>query len=140
MKRILIIDDEATVRRVLRKSIEMLGDYETREADDGRRGIELCAEWRPDVILTDIFMPEQDGLETIRAFRKILPGTPVIAMSGGGNMGDLDVLRTARAMGAVTILAKPFDMSTLDDVLREMWSMTDSDKAGPAPGLQAIKE
>ncbi len=114
--KVLIIDDEESIRSVLIRAISSLG-YDVKAAADGHTGISLCNEWNPDIILTDIFMPEQDGLEIIRSLRKTLPGVPIIAMSGGGNMGHLDVLRTARAMGAVNNLSKPFEISDLKDAL-----------------------
>ena len=118
MKSILVIDDEPSLRRLMRKSLEAQG-YAVREAENGRDGIAQCAVQPPDLIITDIFMPEQDGLETLRTLRKSQPDIRVIAMSGGGYMGDLDVLRTARLMGARTILSKPFDMQTLAQAVQD---------------------
>ncbi len=120
MKKILVIDDELTMRQVLKNTIAALG-YEVRDAEDGSIGLALCEEWKPDAIITDIFMPEKDGLETIRDLRKTAPDSVVIAMSGGGSIGDMGVLNAARAMGAATILSKPFDMSTLKRVLQEIF-------------------
>ena len=119
MKHVLVIDDQKEVRNVLCRAMQSFG-YEVHEAENGREGIRVSREIKPHLVLTDIFMPEQDGLETIRALRKLYRDIPIIAMSGGGDMGHLDVLRIARAMGAVQILAKPFSMQKLRDVLTEV--------------------
>lgn len=119
MKRILVIDDEPAIRRLIRGAMESVG-YTVREAENGCEGLNQCEAWTPDVVITDIFMPEQDGLQTMRTLRKTFPRARIIAISGGGDMGDLDVLRTARAMGATTILQKPFDMSTLRKVVERI--------------------
>ncbi len=116
MKHVLIIDDQKEVRHVLQRAIASFG-YEVHEAENGRDGIRVSREIPLHLILTDIFMPEQDGLETIRSLRKLCRDVPIIAMSGGGDMGHLDVLRIARAMGAVQVLAKPFSMQKLREVL-----------------------
>ncbi len=115
-RRLLIIDDQDEVRRFLRRAAESLG-YEVQTAGNGKDGVERCQEWEPDAVLTDIFMPERDGLETIRELRKRMPGIRIVAMSGGGNMGHMDILRTAKMMGAARVLAKPFNRGTLADTL-----------------------
>ncbi len=119
MKKILVIDDEPVIRRLIRAAMESVG-HTVREAGNGCEGLSQCDSWNPDVVITDIFMPEQDGLQTMRILRKTSPRVRVIAISGGGDMGDLDVLRTARAMGATTILQKPFDMNTLREAIEQV--------------------
>jgi CheY-like chemotaxis protein len=119
MKKVLVIDDQESICRMLQSLIKSVG-HEVRLAGNGREGLAICAEWNPDLILTDIFMPDQDGLEIIRALRKTAPQTRVIAMSGGGDMGDLDVLRTARVMGAVAVLTKPFLLDDLRKCLEQV--------------------
>lgn len=116
MATILIIDDQVDMRKLLRRALESFG-HQVLEADDGKKGMDLCRETLPDLILTDIFMPEKDGLETIRELRKIHPKLKVLAMSGGGTMGNMDVLRIARAMGAYKVLAKPFSMIDLKETI-----------------------
>ncbi len=127
MKKILIIDDQPEICQLLARAVETFG-YEHQMASDGHTAIALCRSWKPDIILTDIFMPEKDGLEVIREIRKLAFGAPVIAMSGGGSAGDLDVLRTARLMGAKRVLAKPFPMHELKTVLRELSGGDDGDR------------
>ena len=125
MKRILVIDDEDAARRVLTRALKMYG-YEVLEADDGVKGMRQCRETLPDAVITDIFMPEQDGLETITAMRAQWPEIKIIAVSGGGNMGHLDILHAARAMGASKVLTKPFDLAEMKAVLEDVVGAPDS--------------
>jgi two-component system, chemotaxis family, chemotaxis protein CheY len=119
MKNILIIDDEASARRVLLRAVNLFG-YHGVDVDQAGNVLALCEELQPSAVVTDIFMPDQDGLELIRSVRKKWPELPIIAMSGGGNIGNLDVLRAAKAMGAVQVLTKPFDFEELKKCLAEV--------------------
>ena len=110
MPRILVVDDEAMIRDVIRLQLERAG-YEVVCAEDGRQAAQLIADESVDLMITDIFMPETDGYEAIRAARVRRPGLPVIAMSGGaaGVLPDPRLaLTTADRLGAVEVLAKPF--------------------------------
>ncbi len=82
--------------------------YEVREACNGKEAIKLFDDSAPDVVLTDLIMPEKEGLETIAEIRQSHPHVKIIAMSGGGRVSAVDHLRVAKAMGADQILAKPF--------------------------------
>src|SRR5215475_12447612 len=117
MARILIIDDEAPVRRLLRHMLEKEG-YEVIDAPDGEVGIKLFRERPSDLVLTDILMPEKEGIETIIELRKSFPRVKIIAMSGGGRMGKLDVLPIAKSFGALQTLEKPFERHELLDAIR----------------------
>jgi len=83
-------------------------NHEIVEAPDGKRGMEQFATYRPEVVITDLLMPEQEGIETIRELRRIAPTLRIIAMSGGGTDNDLMFLGMAKALGADAVLAKPF--------------------------------
>jgi len=111
--RILVIDDDADVRGSLSKILTRAG-YEVVVAADGAAGIELQHKAPADVIITDIFMPGLDGLQTIRQLKKEGSGVRIIAVSGGDRTGTVDLKEHARLMGAFSVLAKPFEM---DDVL-----------------------
>lgn len=117
MTRILVIDDEAPVRTVLRQMLENEG-YEVIDAPDGKVGMQRVLEQAPDIIITDILMPDKDGIETILDLRKRLLQIPVIAISGGGRTGKLDFLPAAKAFGAVRTLTKPFERRELLDTVR----------------------
>ena len=124
MARILVIDDDAAVRRAVRRVLEPLG-HDVREADDGAAGLALLADGGADLVITDIFMPGQDGIETVRRIRKEFPSVKMIAMSGGDSTGRMDLRRDAVLMGAAGSLRKPFER---DELLKQVRSVLD---AGP---------
>lgn len=106
-KRILVIDDDDQVRATARKALQRAG-YDVRDAADAAAGLRLLRERPADLVVTDIYMPGQDGLETIRQLRKEWPTTKIVTMSGGSQAGPLDLQEHARALGAHRTLAKPF--------------------------------
>ena len=119
-KRLLIVDDDADMRLSLKLALEMAG-YTAELAADGREALAIQQQRPADVLITDIFMPERDGLETITAFRQEFPRTRIIAMSGGGvRVGGTIYLDTAGAAGADATLRKTFDPKTLLGVLQSM--------------------
>ncbi len=107
MARILIIDDEDELRSMLRRMLEQAG-HQVTEAVNGAEGIKLYEQDRPDLIITDIIMPEKEGVETIIALRRADPDLPIIAISGGGRLETTDFLTMARKLGARRTLSKPF--------------------------------
>jgi CheY-like chemotaxis protein len=113
MARILVIDDEAPVRDVLVKFLKLWG-HEVRAASDGRKGLVEGEQFLPDLLITDIVMPEKDGLETIMEFRNRLPNVRIIAMSGGGRVNAVDYLKISGKIGATATLAKPFSRDELE--------------------------
>jgi CheY-like chemotaxis protein len=110
--RILIIDDEEPVRNLIRQILERAG-YEVVEALDGKVGMERFQEQSADLVIVDILMPEQEGIETIRILHKEFPQTKILAISGGGRMRNLDILPVAQIFGAHRTLAKPFERKDL---------------------------
>jgi two-component system, chemotaxis family, chemotaxis protein CheY len=104
--RVLVIDDEPALRQVIRRMLEPAG-HEVVEAQNGRVGAQAFHAAPFDVVLTDIIMPEQEGMETISEMRKLNKSVRIVAMSGGG-IKDLDVLLLARRLGADATLTKPF--------------------------------
>ena len=110
MKRILVIDDERAIRESFRNLLED-NDYDVLEAENGRVGLELLAQERPDLILVDLRMPEVDGLEVLHRVQEDSPDTPIIVVSGTGIVGDMvEALR----IGAWDYLLKPIeDLSVL---------------------------
>jgi len=103
---ILIIDDDEAMRRLM---VRTLGDAHTLiEAQNGQDGLALLRERHPDIVITDILMPQKEGIETIREIRQVAPATKIIAVSGGGASHNLMFLDIAKAFGADVALAKPF--------------------------------
>lgn len=113
MARILIIDDDTNLRRVMRKVLERAG-HTVYEAENGLRGIEVVERELPDLVVTDLLMPEKEGIETIVELRERFPSIGIIAVSGAGGVGDRGPLIDAELFGADAALPKPF---SIDDFL-----------------------
>jgi DNA-binding NtrC family response regulator len=120
MARVLVIDDEEDVCAAIRDALEDAGHH-VLTAPNGKRAVALVKESDADVVITDIFMPESEGIETILALREACPNVKIIAMSAGGFGGTLDYLPAARKLGAVETIGKPFEVRALvalvEDVL-----------------------
>ncbi len=118
MPAILIIDDDESLRDALRRTLHKEG-YTVVEAGDGQQGLKQLERVPVDLVLLDIFMPGKEGLETLRELRRLYPPLRVIAMSGGGSKGALDVLRWAKLLGARHTLEKPFSREQLLDAVQK---------------------
>ncbi len=112
MQRILIVDDEPLLCELLAETLSAEG-YEVATAEDGRGANRLLAEIIPDLLITDIFMPAVDGLETIKEIREKLPTTKIIAISGGSPIREMDVFKWAKVWGADHVFKKPIDQKDL---------------------------
>ena len=121
MARILVIDDEELARFTVRKYLESAG-YSVIEARDGDEGLALHDEDPCALVITDIIMPEKEGLETILALRRSDPDLPIIAISGGGREGYPGYLEAAQPFGANHTLAKPFSQDDLLGVVESCLS------------------
>jgi DNA-binding response OmpR family regulator len=119
MARIIVIDDEAALRRAIRRALETAG-HVVREASDGEMGLKELADHGADLVITDIFMPGQDGIVTVRRIRQEFPTVKVIAMSGGDSTGRMDLRPDAVLLGAAMSLAKPFAPAELLAVVRQV--------------------
>ncbi|BBO78338.1 response regulator [Desulfosarcina widdelii] len=116
MARILVIDDDDTVRLSVRLALED-ADHLVEDAGDGEKGVALFRENPADLVVTDIFMPEKEGLETIDEIKRLRPETKIVAISGGGRMDPDDYLTIAKSVGADRSLLKPFDIDNLVEVV-----------------------
>jgi CheY-like chemotaxis protein len=112
MAAILMIDDDAAVRRMARLSLERAG-HDVAEASNGAEGARLFNSSTFDLVITDVFMPEMDGIETIRELRARHPSIRILAISGGGSARASGPLEDAHMLGADDVLAKPFDAARL---------------------------
>lgn len=117
MARILLIDDEFLVREMMRITLTEAGHAVTAAAN-GEVGLRKMHELQPDLIITDIVMPHQEGIETIIAIRKADAAMPIIAISGGST-GKVDFLKAAAAFGATKVLRKPFGNAALIAMVNE---------------------
>lgn len=119
MSRILIVDDDRDVRRVLRRVMEADG-HTVVECPDGRDALRAMTEEQPDLVITDVYMPEMDGIEFLTRLREEDPDLPVLAVSGGSLATADFVLEDASKLGADAVLSKPFDIDEVRHTVRKM--------------------
>lgn len=119
MTHILIIDDEEAVRSTFQDLFEDEG-YNVTLASDGNEGIAAFNACPADVVVTDLLMPNKEGIETIVELRKKNPDVGIIAVSGGGAAKRLDFLEMAKKLGADLVIPKPFDLDELSDAVRKL--------------------
>jgi CheY-like chemotaxis protein len=119
--RILVVEDDDQVRTMLKQMMEEKGN-EVLEAPNGRVALKLQQERPAKLMITDIIMPEKEGLETIMEFRRTFPTVKIIAISGGGRIGPAEYLYSAKVLGADRTLSKPFHMQELLNAIQELFS------------------
>ena len=115
MARILLIEDNDALRALLRENLELAG-HTVIEARDGQEGLDLFRRTGADLVVTDILMPEKEGLAVLMELRTAHPPVHVIAISGGGQ----DYLATAKLLGAAKVLLKPFPPAVLIAAITEL--------------------
>ncbi len=136
MSRVLIIDDELSLRQVMRVILERAG-HTVLDAPDGSAGMALWHREPTDVVVTDLFMPEKDGLQVLMEMKKVATKPKIIAMSGGGQKGLLDWRANALALGADRVLVKPFDGQTLLLTIQEVLGRLPDTKEAVLPSSSA---
>jgi CheY-like chemotaxis protein len=119
MPRILLIDDDDAFRTMLRLTLTHFG-HAVIEARNGREGLSLYASTGADLIITDIVMPEKEGLEVLMALWHHHPPVKIIAMSGGGRVIAATYLQSATLLGAARVLEKPFSNDDLLTAINEV--------------------
>jgi DNA-binding response OmpR family regulator len=119
MPDILVIDDDDSFRSMLCKKLTRAG-YAVLDCPDGRKGVALVREHGVPLVITDLIMPDQEGIETIILLRKEFPEVKIIAISGGGR-GSSDIyLDSAMRLGAMRCFAKPFETEPFLQAVREL--------------------
>lgn len=119
MAHILIIDDDALIRKILRQALEREG-HKIVDASNGREGIRLQRRERADLIITDMVMPEKEGIETIMELKKEFPDVKIIAISGGGLGDSENYLQMAKMLGAKFTFTKPVGIEKLLKAVKEI--------------------
>ena len=119
MARILVIDDDVQVRGAVRRILERAG-HTVEDVGNGDAGLRAHRERPADLIITDIFMPERDGIETVRQLRRESPQVKIIVISGGDRTQTMDLRKDAELLGAARSLRKPFELSELVRAVGEL--------------------
>lgn len=118
MPSVLVVDDEDAVRQLIKAALGQAG-YQVSEARDGKEGLLRYRQTPADLVIMDILMPDQDGLESILTLRREFPTARIVAITGGSDMiGILNFLDVAKMLGARRTLQKPFDMQHLLEVVQ----------------------
>jgi CheY-like chemotaxis protein len=104
---VLLVEDDESVREAVSLMLERAG-YRVTTVENGLVAAGVLEDWQPNLVITDIFMPDGDGIETLNLVKRRWPGTPVIAISGGSPMLRMDYLAIAEDFGAAATVSKPF--------------------------------
>ena len=120
-KRILVVDDNEDLRSTIQALLRADG-FDVAVAGNGQAALELHQSRPADVVITDLFMPDKDGIETIIELKKLYPTVKIVAMSGWTSTQGSDYLQVAREIGAAVTLQKPFDPLELSRVVRQLAS------------------
>jgi DNA-binding response OmpR family regulator len=126
MSVILIIEDDRELREMLKTAL-LRQDYTVLEAENGKEALIHFKPGVTDLIITDLIMPEEDGLKVIMKIRELKQGIKVIAISGGGKAGPGSYLNLAKALGADAIYSKPFSINDLVLKIEELLKVEHSD-------------
>jgi two-component system chemotaxis response regulator CheY len=121
--RILVVEDDDDVRQLLRRILER-AEHEVDTARNGREATPLYQTGQTDLVITNILMPEKDGLEVIQELRKKDPAAKIIAISGGGQIGAAEYLDVAKRFGAARTMRKPIDRRELLATIAELLERT----------------
>jgi CheY-like chemotaxis protein len=126
MARVLLVDDSPVVLQIVRDVLREAG-HEVDEAADGKRGLAQFRRTTPDLVISDVVMPEMDGFELLWAIRAEAPTTPLILMSGGSRSLRMDhLLRSAKVFGAWQVIPKPFSGEELLRVVESALALAGS--------------
>jgi CheY-like chemotaxis protein len=107
MAHILVVDDDPFLRLLIMRALETAG-HTVLGCENGKKAVEYIEHEHADLLITDILMPEMDGVETVRAIRRFRPDLPILAISAGGPAKASDFLGLAQVFGATETLSKPF--------------------------------
>ncbi|HZY26145.1 MAG TPA: response regulator [Bacteroidales bacterium] len=119
MAKILVLDDEPSILLMIKKMLEKAG-HEVDTALNGKEGMLLFDKNKPDMVISDIIMPEKEGLETIFELRRMYPDLKIIAISGGGRIGPDGYLPGAKLLGANMVFQKPLDQKEFVNAVNQL--------------------
>lgn len=119
MKTILIVDDEAPILKLL-ESILSSHNYDIYSTTDGQKALDMLEQIVVDLVITDVIMPDMDGIEFIGKMKKQRPEVKIIAMSGGGSYDTETYLEIAIKLGADAVLEKPFSLEAVSEAINKV--------------------
>ena len=119
MPGILVVEDDPDLREMLKDTL-IRRRFTVLEAEDGKQAILHFKQGVTDLVITDLIMPDEDGLKVIMKLRELKPGLKIIAISGGGKAGPGSYLNLAKALGADAVLSKPFSVADLIKKIGEL--------------------
>lgn len=122
--KVLVIDDDVRICELIRMWLEREG-FEVFEAENGKKGVEAHLSHPVEMVICDLIMPVQEGIETISQFREEFPEVGIIAISGGGKIGPDSYLAVAEQLGAWKVFTKPLDMPSLIRAIKE-WRLPEN--------------
>ncbi|PRO65743.1 response regulator [Alkalicoccus urumqiensis] len=120
-EKLLVVDDQFGIRVLLKEVFEKDG-YETYEAANGQKALQILESEHPDLVLLDMKIPGMDGIEILREMRQREMKTDVFLMTA---YGEMELIKEAKSLGAVTHFAKPFDIDTVRSRIREFFDEKD---------------
>ena len=120
-KKILVIDDDDFVRGMVCNALRK-ENFLVEEAQNGNEGVSKSRSFKPEVVITDMLMPDKEGIETILEIKAVNKDIKVIAMSGGGASKNMTFLEMAKKVGAEQVLSKPFKPSAMIEAIRSVLS------------------
>jgi CheY-like chemotaxis protein len=124
---VLVVDDDPALLMVLARAFARAG-YIIETAENGRKALDRLRVWRPDLVVTDIVMPEMEGIGAIMAIKQMADPPKIIAMSGTGAMGRRNYLEWARHLGADAVLAKPFRLDEMLELASRLIARTNDQR------------
>jgi DNA-binding response OmpR family regulator len=133
--KVLIIDDDPRIRKLLEQGLSRRG-FTVFTAENGRPGLKLFNAEQPELVITDILMPDVEGIETIMTLKRGPNPPKVIAMSGGGRLAGREFLKWARHLGADEVISKPFRVSALITTARALLGDSAPREPSPQPAAQ----
>jgi DNA-binding NtrC family response regulator len=127
--RVLVVDDDEQIRTVVADALKLAG-LEVFLAEGGNAAIRILKTEQPDLVVTDMCMPDGDGVEVLQAIRRFNRKTVPVVMTGAATIQGIDAFVTAEAAGAVLVFAKPFDLATFVMEIRKLALALSFEKRG----------